>query len=32
MVETGYKPIIAALAKLTNGGHHKSGQFLLAVM
>jgi hypothetical protein len=32
MVETGYKLIIATLAKLTNGGHHKSRQFLLAVM
>jgi hypothetical protein len=32
MVETGYKPIIATLAKLTNGSHHKSRQFLPAVM
>jgi hypothetical protein len=32
IVETGYKPIIATLAKLTNGSHHKSRQFLLAVM
>jgi hypothetical protein len=31
-VEAGHKPIIAALAKLTNGGLHKSSQFLAAVM
>ena len=32
IVEAGHKPIIAALAKLTNGGLHKSSQFLPAVM
>jgi hypothetical protein len=32
MVEAGHRPIITALAKLTNGGYHKSGQFLPAVM
>lgn len=31
-VEAGHKPILAALAKLTNGGKHRSGQFLPAVL